>query len=136
MTTTGNASESGISMMLFHCLFHADGSTTHYHHDYDEDIYSVLPNLYAVCIADRPGRARKIPAGFIIKTSGHHHDNDFVNALRASVASIEVLSRLMTPKPSFLPAKITVPNGGAITETEMLKVMVNQAMKHGSIGTA
>jgi hypothetical protein len=133
---SGNAEKGGLSVLLFHCLFNDGGSITHFTHEYDPELYQVLPNLYAVCIAERSGNNRKITGGFVIKTSYTHNDQDFLATLTQAVSIEPRLSNLVGSRASFLPARIGVPVGGPITEAEMLRVMVDQSLKHSAVGSA
>ena len=122
--------------MLFHCFFNEGGSITHFAHEYDPEIYQSLPNLYAVCIAERSGNRKKITGGFVIKTSYTHNDQDFLTTLTTAVAIEPRLKGLIGSHTSFLPARVGIPVGGPISEAEMLRVMQTQSLKHSVGGSA
>ncbi len=130
MTDTG-----GITIPLFHCIFN-NGSITHYDREYDTDLYFSLPNLYAVCIADRKSGKRQLVAGFFVKTSYSHHDSGFVPAIAAAAQSATELIPFLNEKISFLPARIQAPDSAPLSEYEMLDVMLKQYVKFSSHGTA
>ena len=44
--------KGGVTLLLFHCYFNSSESLTHFMHDLDHSLYSELPYLYSVCIAD------------------------------------------------------------------------------------
>jgi hypothetical protein len=131
-----DATKAGVSFLLFHCIFNGDGSITHFMHDIDLESYQSLPNMYAVCIAERAGKQRKVTGGFFIRTSYTHDDKDFDNALAIAAAGVPRLDKLITKDSSFLPARVQTPAGPPLTEKEMLKAMLSQQLKHSSMGMA
>ena len=60
--------KGGVTLLLFHCYFNSSESLTHFMHDLDHSLYSELPYLYSVCIADNSTNNKKITAAFSIKT--------------------------------------------------------------------
>lgn len=133
---SSSAQKDGLSILLFHCLFNDDGSITHFTHEYDPELYQALPNLYAVCIADRSGNSRKITGGFVIKTSYTHNDKDFLATLTNAMSIEPRMNALIGTHSSFLPARVGIPVDGPITEAEMLRVMLDQSLKHSAVGSA
>ena len=128
--------KGGLSLLLFHCFFNDSESITHFMHDVDLELYHSLPNLYAVCIAETSKKHKKLTAGFFIKTSYTHHDSDFVTTLSNAVSTDQKLKSLINEHSSFLPARLGITGDTPPTETEMLRVMMTQALKHGVAGTA
>ncbi len=127
--------KGGLSVLLFHCFFNGNGSVTHFMHDFDVELYRSLPNLYAVCISDTSSNQKKITAGFFIKTSYSHQDGDFIGALTNVVSTDTGMKNLINERSSFLPARVGI-SGAPPSEDEMLRLIVNQALKHGIGGNA
>lgn len=127
--------KGGFSMVLFHCLFHDNGSFTSFMHDFDVDSYHALPNLYAVCVANKSPGKKKITAGFFIKTNYSDEDVDFIGTLNNVVSSIPEIARLVSANTSFLPGRIKL-TGAPISESEMIRAITSQALKHGVGGSA
>ncbi len=127
--------KGGVTLLLFHCYFNASESLTHYMHDLDHSLYSELPYLYSVCIADNSTNNKKITAAFSIKTTYHHDDPDFINVLTNVVSIDQGLLSHLNDKTTFLPARINV-SGQPLTEKEHLQVSVQQFMKHNVDGRA
>jgi hypothetical protein len=127
----------GMTIPLFHCIFNEGGSVTHFMHEVDLEVYRSLPNMYAVCIADRSKRHKRVTGGFFVVTNYSHNDEEnFTMALSNIVAAVPRLAALISEQSSFLPGRIVVPDGPPPTEEEMLRVMVSQALKHSSAGAA
>lgn len=133
---TKDAQKGGVSILLFHCLFNAGGSITHFTHNFDPELYRALPNLYVVCIAETSMKHKNLTGGFVIKTSYTHHDHDFLSALTNAVSIEPRLQALISSRSSFLPARIGIPGDAPITETEMLSAMMTQSLKHSAAGAA
>ena len=136
LAMSDSSQKGGLSVLLFHCFFNGSESITHYMHDLDLELYRSLPNLYAVCIAETSKNRKKLTAGFFIKTSYTHHDPDFVTTLSNAVSIEPRLKGLINKHSTFLPARLGITGDTPPTETEMLKVMMTQALKHGVAGTA
>jgi hypothetical protein len=128
--------EGGVTALLFHCIFNADGSATHFMHDADDGLSRSLPNVYAVCIARRESRHKRVMAGFVVKTTHTHDDPDFVDALNNAVRAESALANLVDERSSFFPARLGVSGAAPLTEDEMLRVLIAQSFKHGAVGTA
>lgn len=128
--------KGGLSLLLFHCFFNKSESITRFMHDIDLELYRSLPNLYAVCIAEASKKHKKLTAGFFIKTTYTHHDSDFVVALNNAVSTDPRLKSLINEHSSFLPARLNIAGDTPPSETEMLRVMMTQALKHSVAGTA
>ena len=135
-----NANKGGVSVLLFHCLFNEGGSITHFMHDFDSELYRSLPHLYMVCIAEPTNKCKKLAGGlaggFVIKTSYTHNDHDFLATLTNTVSVEPRLKNLISSRSSFLPAHLGAPGDAPITEAEMLRAMMTQALKHGAAGVA
>jgi hypothetical protein len=136
LVVSDNATEGGVTLLLFHCIFNGDGSITHFMHDIDLGSYQSLPNMYAVYIAERSSKQKKVTGGFFVRTSYTHDDTDFNRALSNSVAAIPRLDKIITKHSFFLPARVPSPDGPPVTENEMLRAMITQALKHSSMGAA
>ena len=126
------AEKGGVTILLFHCFFNEHESITSFMHSYDNELYNILPNTYAVCVAYNSVLPRKIPAGFFVKTSYTHDDKDFVNALFGLVATTNGLNGLSSKRISFLPARIGVDGPAPLTEREMLRIMATQNFKYST----
>lgn len=127
--------KGGLAVLLFHCYFNGSESITHFMHDLDTSLYSDLPNLYTVCIADNSTQNKKITAAFTIKTTHDHNDPDFINILTNVVSIDQDLLAHLNDKTTFLPARINF-SGQPLTEKEHLQISVQQFMKHNVDGRA
>jgi len=127
--------QGGLTIPLFHCIFN-NGSITHYDRKYDAKLYTSLPNLYAVCIANKNSGMRRVVGGFFVKTSYSHNDEGFIDAIAAAAQSATELLPLLNGNTSFLPARLNAPLDPPLTEQEMLDVMLEQYVKFSTHGTA
>lgn len=131
-----NTDKGGVGIPLFHCEFnHIDGSLTHYLHEVNTIMYDSLENLYAVCIAVKSSNERRILAGFFIKTSFSHLDQEFLEHLELVVREIPELKKFLSSNASFLPAKIGI-SGPPPTESEMLDIIIKQYTKLSTAGNS
>ncbi len=128
--------KGGVTIPVFHCVFNGYDSITSYMRDYDEGMYKILDNLYAVCVSDNSGSKRKIVAGFIVKTSYTHNDSEFFGAITEAAQSAKELSQYLGSNASFLPARIGVKGSSSLSESEMLEVMSQQSLKFNVGGNA
>lgn len=127
--------KGGLSLLLFHCVF-TEATVTHFMHEFDLDLYRQLPHLYVVCLAETSRNIKTVRAGFVIKTSYTHNDNDFLQTLTNVVSMEPRLECLITDRSSFLPARLSFLDDEPITEEEMLRITVQQSFKHGTGGNA
>lgn len=126
----------GVTIPIFHCVFNGHESITSFTREFDENMYRALPNLYAICLSDNSSAARKIVAGFFIKTSYTHQDPEFLDAITAVAKSTKELSKFMEVKSSFLPARLGPTDSEPLSELEMLKIMSEQSLKFSAAGNA
>ena len=128
--------KGGLTAPLFHCVFNAEGSITHYLNEVDPDLRRRLPHTYAVCLADNSSVPRRVVAGFFAKTTYLHTEDGFAVAMKSVVQALERLQPFQSANISFLPARINVPDGGPLSEDEMLRVLFQQYTKFSAVGTA
>jgi len=128
--------KGGVTIPVFDCIFHGAESIESFARDFDEELYAQLPNLYAICVAEKQGREKRIVAGFFVKTSYTHHDEEFLSAITMALKSSEKLHKFAGPNSSFFPARLGVVGSSPLTETEMLKIMITQFLKHSVGGSA
>lgn len=129
--------EGGVSSPVLHCIFNS-GSITHYMHDVDPLLINQLPNLYAVCLANKVAGKRAVFGGFFISTTYSHTDVDnFGAACTSAISTMKELLPLMTSTTTLLPARIPLPAGEKpLTENEMVAVIFQQYFKFHEIGQA
>ena len=127
----------GITIPIYHCIFN-QGSITHFLHEIDSSLTSQLPNLYAVCVARKVQGRRNVVAGFFIKTSYTHHDQEFAEACRGAIAFMDEIRPLLGEEFSLLPARVSM--GGKdvspLTEEEMNAFIFQQYFKFHEMGQA
>ncbi len=128
--------KGGVSIPIFECIFNQAGSFTSFERDFDENLYMVLPNLYAVCIKDKSHKPHIIIGGFFIKTSYTHKEKEFLDSLHAVVETSPNLGHFLGPNITFLPARLGIKGSAPLSENEMLKVMLTQFLKFSQNGTA
>lgn len=129
-------SETGsVTIPLFHCIFNAGGSITHWATTYERALYEVLPHLYLVCLADNRVKPRQIVGAFMIKTSRHHNDPDFAECLGIAETLMEGLQPHMHAEISFLPARIDI-SGEPPEERDFLRLAMQQYTKFSAEGSA
>ncbi len=130
MSQTGS-----VSIPLFCCVFNQGTSVTHWSVSFDRALYDALPHLYLVCLADNTVRPRKIVGAFMVKTSRHHNDADFLEAMLLALVSFEKLKPLVDPQTSMLPARIGLA-GPPPSEEEFVRLAFQQYTKFSAGGTA
>ena len=110
-----------VSLVLLHCFFHDDYEViTHITHEFDEQLYKRLPNLYAVWIADNnPSEDKRLVAGFLFKTSSTHSDPEFKDVLHRIVVSQPNLRARLNHCSTFLPTRLEVRGEAPLSEQEM-----------------
>lgn len=128
--------KGSVTIPVFECIFRGSDSVVSFTREFDDAMYASLPNLYAVCVAETHGSVKKVVAGFLIKTTFTHHDDDFRAALTATLTSSENLHGFAGPHTSFLPARLSMPDPSPLSEQEFLKIMINQYLKHSVGGYA
>lgn len=129
-------SESGsVTIPLFHCVFNAGGSITHWATSYDRSLYDSLAHLYLVCLADNRTNPRKVVGAFMVKTSRHHDDLQFADAMNLAMANMENLQPFVLDEVSLLPARIGV-DGLPPEEMDFLRLAMQQYLKFSSSGSA
>lgn len=131
-------SVGGLSCPILHCIF-SSGSVTHYTHDVDPILVDQLPNLYAVCLANRTAGKRNVFGGFFIKTTYSHDDvQEFGAACKAAMSTMKELQHFLDDSTSLLPAKIAAPGTEEqpFTENELLGVIFKQYVKFHEVGQA
>ncbi len=126
----------GVTMPIFHAIPNADGSITHFDHRFDPQLYKTLSHLYVVCVADNSGPQRQITAVFFAKTSHHHDDPGFGEAMEGAMHLIPNLAAHFKDKLSLLPARLGVAPDDVLSEREMLKITMAQLLKFGASGSA
>jgi hypothetical protein len=124
-----------VTVPMFHCVFNADGSITHWATTYERSLYDALPHLYLVCVADNRVRPRRIIGAFMIKTSRHHDDPDFGDVVSIAKNYMAALQPLIHEQTSFLPARIGIA-GEPPEEVEFLKLAMQQYTKFSANGSA
>lgn len=127
--------KGGITIPLFHGIFKGD-SITHYDREFDENLYSSLPYLYAICIARKDRGMKKIVAGFFVKTSYSHNDEGFTAAIATAAQSAAELHPFLEGSFSFHPARINSAEGPPLSENEMLDILQKQYVKFSAYGSA
>lgn len=131
MTDTGS-----VTIPLYHCVFNNDGeSITHWATTFDCGLYESLPHLYLVCVADNGGAQRRIVGAFMVKTSRHHEDAGFAEAMNLAAAQMEHLRPLLGSTVSMLPARIGL-EGEPPSEVEFLRLAITQYTKFSVSGRA
>jgi hypothetical protein len=130
-------SESGtVTIPLFHCVFNAEGSITHWATTYQRALYDALPHLYLVCLADNSIKPRRIVGAFMIKTNCHHDNvSSFQDVINIAMDSMENLQQYRQSTISFLPARIGI-TGEPLSEMEFLRLALKQFTKFSVGGTA
>ncbi len=129
-------SESGsVTAPLFHCVFNAGGSITHWAHSYERALYDALPHLYLVCLADNSTKPRQIVGAFMVKTSRHHDDASFEEVINIAMNYMQNLQQHRHAAISFLPARIGI-TGEPPEEIDFLRLAMQQYTKFSVGGTA
>lgn len=129
------ANEGNVTVPLFHCVFNADGSISHWATSFDQQLYDALDHLYLVMLAnDRSGR-RAVPGAFMIRTSHHHDDPDFPESLVALRSWATPLQPHWSSDTKRLPGKVQL-KGPPPTEKEFLTLAIQQFTKFSSAGSA
>lgn len=128
--------KGGVSIPVFDCVFNGGESITSFTREFDPNLYKILPNLYAVCVATSMHGQKKIAAGFFVKTSYHHDDPEFLNILSFSLETSPNLARFHAPGTSFFPSKLGISGEEPLTEMEMLHTMMTLYIKHSVGGHA
>jgi len=120
-----------VTTLVFHCVFNNDGSVWHVMHEGINEIAEPLPNTYAICIAENKKGKKLIKAGFIMKSTLHHTDDEFASSLRNACMSFNELKPFtLLDNVSFLPAKLGMSGIQLPTETECLNILLTQYTKH------
>jgi hypothetical protein len=126
--------KGGLSICLFHCVFNGFESLTHFTTTHPQELYDLLPNIYAVCIADNSDGQKKIVAGFVIKTSYVADDEDFLGSLQNTLSLYPELRSATDGKDcSYLPAKIGLSDSKPLSEDELIRLMLQQQLKYTPI---
>jgi len=128
--------KGGITETVLHAIFNGHDSITHFMHTLVPGLHENLPNMYAVCIADKGQSPRKIVAGFICKTSYHHDDVDFRNAMNGQLAITPDLNKFNESRYSLLPGRINIARHEIPSENSMVRLLLDQALKHNTFGNA
>jgi len=128
--------KGGVTIPVFDCIFHGVESIESFAREFDVGLYQTLPNLYGICLSDNSNGRRKIVAGFSVKTSYTHDDEEFLPAITAAVVSSEKLRPFLGPQTTFLPARLGVVGSAPLSEQEMLRLMATQFLKYAVGGNA
>ena len=128
------AEKGGLAVPLNWCVFNGFESMLHDVFTTDPMLLKQLTNVYAVCIARRQTKPRLIVAGFFVRTSFSHEDNEFAAALASAMDAVPEFRKFAPEEHSFLPAKVQAPLD--VTENEMLKVLMAQKLKFTTGGSA
>lgn len=126
--------KGGVAVPLNWCVFSGFDSVLHDAFTTDPELLTHLPNVYAVCIAQRKSNPKMIVGGFFVRTSYTHEDLEFSDALANAMAAVPEFRKFAPELHSFLPAKVRAPLD--ITEDEMLKLLWSQKLKFTTGGTA
>lgn len=126
--------KGGVAVPLNWCVFDGFNSVLHDTFSTDPELLRVLPNVYAVCIAQRSSIPKKIVGGFFVRTSYTHNDAEFADALANAMAAVPAFRELVPELHSFLPARVDAPLD--VTEDEMLTVLLSQKLKFTTGGSA
>lgn len=131
-------SNETVTCPIFYCTFNSDESITHFMNDVSEEtaLIESLPHYYGICLADNGYKPRKIVAGFVVKTNLSHEDVDFKETMLDVIQAIPELKNIKIKELSLLPAKMSVPSGPPLTESEMLQAMSMQYLKFATKGSA
>lgn len=81
--------KAGVTLPVLDCVFNGAKSTESFGTQYAKGLYRVLPNFFAVCIADNSGGSRRMVGCFFVKTSYTHHDSEFKDNPFAVLAASE-----------------------------------------------
>jgi hypothetical protein len=127
--------QGGVTIPLFQCVFNADGTMTHWVTSFERELYFALPHLYLVCLAEGVGRSRKLVGSLMVKTSLHHDEAGFADAMNLAMAAFESLRTRVGKHTSLLPARIGL-DGEPPSEAEFLRLSMQQHLKFSSAGTA
>ncbi len=129
--------KGGLTIAVMDAICNGHESITHFMHAFDEKLYECLPHVYAICIADNGQTPRKIVGGFFVKTSYHHNDTGFHEALLGVMALSPHLNRFGEDRRySLLPARVPVEAAEPLSEASMVFVLSQQALKHSTFGHA
>ncbi len=128
--------KGGVSIPIFECIFSEAGSFTGFERDFDEKLYMVLPNLYAVCIKDKSYKPHRIIGGIFVKTSYTHKDKEFIDSLNAVVETSSNLGKYLGSNFTFLPARLGVEGSSPLSENKMQEIMQTQYLRFSQSGTA
>lgn len=128
------AGKGGVAVPLNWCVFRGFDSLLHDTFSTDEELLKLLPNTYAVCIATRDKKPRKIVGGFFVRTTHTHDGPGFSDALAGAMAAVPAFKEFAPELHSFLPARVQAPLD--VTEAEMLKVLLSQKLKFTTGGNA
>lgn len=122
--------QGGVTTPLFSCVFNLDGTITHHSHEAIPELLAQLENTYVVCVRDNAGSSPgMVVGGFIVKTSYHHGEEEFLDALSGVLSQLPYLQEFVAPDTSLLPAKLGVAPGWVLSEDEMLQVLFKQYMR-------
>lgn len=126
MTTT----KGGATLPICYCIFDAvnPAKTVLYDINYDKELYRELPNFYAVCVKNKKNNT--VEAAFILKTTYDHKDLEFPEVLEAICSHYSHLQKYVNESTSFLPAVLSVPGDAELSESEILRVLNQQRLKH------
>ncbi|EHP44174.1 hypothetical protein OR16_04322 [Cupriavidus basilensis OR16] len=128
----------GVSFCIFHCLFNPDGSIVHHAHSFDEELYALMPHLYAICVA-AGGKAlprRRIVGCFFMRTTHHHEDAAFNEAIDAVCEIVPQFTAVSRSTRSYLPARLGIKGSKPPSELQMLDVALTQYVKWSDEGFA
>lgn len=130
--TTNSIKKGGGSILMLHCLFNEMHSVTHFLHEYSVEDLESFPNYYAVLIAKKTAQGKRIKAGFVMKSTYHHKDPDFTSNLKMALFTTENLKSFSQSKVvTFLPTRFELKDSQPMTENEMVKILVEQAVRRG-----
>lgn len=124
--------------ILMHFVIAPGPAITHFMHDHSQSVpLSIEPaNLYLVTVKETSPNGAKVLGGFFVVTDSSHHDAEFGAILASVREACPELAGIMTEGRRLAPARLGLTGSEPITEIEMLRLVLEQYVKHDSGGNA
>jgi hypothetical protein len=117
------------TLLILSARFAGD-KVTSYNHEFNVDLYKLIPDLYAVLIAKGAAGPRKIVGGFIMKTGiPREPSGPFQDAAQGLVILSPKLRDIAKKSFRLLPARLHVEGSDPLSEDEMLRTLALQRFK-------
>lgn len=125
------------ALMVFHGVYQADGSVTHYDYSFPPEAYSQLPYLYLVHVAERVDDNVRVLGFFFLKTNFLRDNPDFNESILAASQCIDSFKHLNLSSNSLWTSKLELESNDAPPcEQKMLLLAHENYMKIDSRGRA